>query len=104
LAHIAIHWHRRWAMASTEHEREQAASFPPDDCFEGQGLPRRFGRYLLLRLLARGGMGQVFLGSTTGVEGAERPVVIKVIRREYARDPNFLARFLDEARVQSQLH
>ncbi len=81
-------------------------SAPPnqEDCFESEGLPRRFGRYLLLRLLARGGMGQVFLGSTTGVEGAERPVVVKVIRREHARDPNFLARFLDEARVQAQLN
>jgi serine/threonine protein kinase len=48
-------------------------------------------------------MGQIFLASTTGVEGTERPVVVKVIRREYAKDPNFLARFLDEARVQSQL-
>ncbi|MBI4956920.1 MAG: protein kinase [Myxococcales bacterium] len=74
-----------------------------DDCFDRAGLPRAFGRYLLLRMLARGGMGQVFLASTTGVEGAERPVVVKVIRREYAHDPNFLARFLDEARVQAQL-
>jgi serine/threonine-protein kinase len=74
------------------------------DCFAQAGLPRRFGRYHLLKLLARGGMGQVFLASTTGVEGAERPLIIKVIRREHARDPNFLARFLDEARVQSQLH
>ncbi|MBW2457568.1 MAG: protein kinase [Deltaproteobacteria bacterium] len=74
------------------------------DCFAREGLPRRFGRFLMLRLIARGGMGQVFLGSTTGVEGAERPVVIKVIRRDYAKDPNFLARFLDEARVQAQLH
>jgi serine/threonine protein kinase len=73
------------------------------DCFSQTGLPRRFGRYQLLKLLARGGMGQVFLAATTGVEGAERPVIIKVIRREHARDPNFLARFLDEARVQSQL-
>lgn len=73
------------------------------DVFSSEALPRRFGRYMLLRLLARGGMGQIFLASTTGVEGAERPVVIKVIRREHARDPNFLARFLDEARVQSQL-
>ena len=75
----------------------------PTDCFDKAGLPRRFGRYHLLRLLARGGMGQVFLASTSGVEGAERPVVVKVIRREYAKDPNFLARFLDEARVQAQL-
>ncbi|MBI4704736.1 MAG: serine/threonine protein kinase [Deltaproteobacteria bacterium] len=71
--------------------------------FDRAGLPRRFGRYLLLRLIARGGMGEVFLASTTGVEGAERPVVVKVIRRDYAQDQNFLARFLDEARVQAQL-
>jgi serine/threonine-protein kinase len=48
-------------------------------------------------------MGEVFLASTTGIEGAERPVVVKVIRREHAKDPSFIARFLDEARVQAQL-
>lgn len=61
------------------------------------------GRYALLKRLARGGMGEVFLGSTTGLEGAERPVVVKIIRREHASDPSFIARFLDEARVQAQL-
>ena len=48
-------------------------------------------------------MGEVHLASTTGLEGAERPVVVKVIRREHVKDPSFLARFLDEARVQAQL-
>ena len=28
---------------------------------------------------------------------------MKIIRREHAKDPSFLARFLDEARVQAQL-
>src|SRR5678815_5056920 len=67
-------------------------------------LPRALGRYLLLRRIARGGMGEVFLASTTGLEGAERPVVVKIIRREHVKDPSFVARFLDEARVQAQLH
>ncbi len=87
-----------------DHAPKDKAATKANDSSISQGpMPRRFGRYHLLRLLARGGMGQVFLASTMGVEGAERPVVVKVIRREYAKDPNFLARFLDEARVQAQL-
>ncbi len=67
-------------------------------------LPRPFGRLTLLRQLARGGMGEVYLASAGGIEGAERPCVVKIIRREHADDKSFLARFLDEARIQSQLH
>lgn len=66
-------------------------------------LPRRFGRLTLLRQIARGGMGEVFLAASGGIEGAERPCVVKIIRREHAEDPSFLARFLDEARIQAQL-
>src|SRR5678816_3020717 len=71
--------------------------------FTADDVPRPLGRYMLLRRIARGGMGEVFLASTTGLEGAERPVVVKIIRREHAKDPSFIARFLDEARVQAQL-
>ena len=80
-----------------------SAHKPPPNDGEGSDLPRVLGRYILLRRIARGGMGEVFLGSTTGLEGAERPVVVKIIRREHATDPSFIARFLDEARVQAQL-
>jgi len=66
-------------------------------------IPRSFGRLWLLRRLARGGMGEVYLAATTGIEGAERPCVVKIIRRDHAADKSFLARFLDEARVQAQL-
>lgn len=66
-------------------------------------LPRRFGRLLLLKRLARGGMGEVFLAATGGIEGAERPCVVKTIRREHATDRSFRARFLDETRIQAQL-
>ncbi|MBV9947857.1 MAG: serine/threonine protein kinase [Myxococcales bacterium] len=67
-------------------------------------LPRRVGRRVLLKLTARGGMGDVYLASTTGIEGAERPCIVKAVRRDHAQDASFLARFLDEARVQAQLH
>ncbi len=79
------------------HDDERAGTGP------GEELPRVLGRYLLLRRIARGGMGEVYLASTMGIEGAERPVVVKVIRRDHATDPSFIARFLDEARVQAQL-
>ncbi|MDX2054265.1 MAG: protein kinase [Polyangiaceae bacterium] len=66
-------------------------------------LPRRLGRLLLLKQLARGGMGDVFLAVSGAIDGAERLCVVKTIRRDHADDESFLARFLDEARIQSQL-
>src|SRR5271165_3803447 len=66
-------------------------------------LPRRVGRRILLKLAARGGMGDVYLAATMGIEGAERPCIVKTVRRDHIHDGSFLARFLDEARVQAQL-
>jgi len=66
-------------------------------------LPRHLGRVLLLKRLARGGMGEVYLGATGGIEGAERPCVVKTIRREHVTDRSFRARFQDETRIQAQL-
>ncbi|MFO0660877.1 MAG: serine/threonine-protein kinase [Polyangiaceae bacterium] len=66
-------------------------------------LPRPFGRLTLLKRIAQGGMGEVFLAASGGIDGAERPCVVKRIRQEHAEDRSFVARFLDEARVQSQL-
>ncbi len=66
-------------------------------------LPRMQGRRILLKLAARGGMGDVYLAASIGIEGAERPCIVKTVRRDHMHDGSFLARFLDEARVQSQL-
>src|SRR6187549_1532089 len=89
-------------MHASPPESKSAESKGNND--ELQGLPRSFERFTLLRRIARGGMGEVYLATAGGIEGAERPVVIKIIRKDHDTDTSFLARFLDEARIQSQLH
>jgi serine/threonine protein kinase/outer membrane biosynthesis protein TonB len=64
----------------------------------------RLGRYVLLKHLASGGMADVLLARSDGIEGFERHVVVKRIRPELARDARFTRMFLDEARVAATLH
>ena len=53
------------------------------------------GRYRLVALLATGGMGEVWRAHD---EMLERDVAIKALKREYADDETFLARFRAEAK------
>ncbi len=53
------------------------------------------GKYLLLRLLGEGGMGQVFEARN---QNTGRRVALKVLLPEYARDFEVVQRFLREAR------
>jgi serine/threonine-protein kinase len=62
------------------------------------------GRYEVIKHLAQGGMAEVLLGRTSGVQGFERYVVIKRIRYDQARDEQFVRMFLDEARLAAALH
>src|SRR3954464_6084178 len=64
----------------------------------------RLGRYEVLKHLASGGMADVLLGRTDGIEGFERHVVLKRIKPEHAKDARFIRMFLDEARVAATLH
>jgi serine/threonine-protein kinase len=57
-------------------------------------------RYRILRPLGRGGMGEVLLGQDTELD---RPVAIKVMSAELAKDPVKRKRFRTEARAASGL-
>ncbi|OJT25231.1 protein kinase [Archangium sp. Cb G35] len=61
-----------------------------------------FGKYQLLRKIASGGMGQVFLALERGA-GLERLVVLKLILPHLAEDEDFLTMFLEEARLVARL-
>jgi serine/threonine protein kinase/predicted ATPase len=61
------------------------------------------GRYTLVRPLASGGMGDVFLARVTGAAGFTRPAVIKRVRPELRDRGDAVGMFLDEARLSAQL-
>jgi serine/threonine protein kinase len=63
----------------------------------------QIGRYNVERLLARGGMAEVYLGKAEGPGGFSKVVVIKRILPELAEDPQFVEMFLSEARLAAQL-
>jgi serine/threonine-protein kinase len=64
---------------------------------------RTFGKYTLLAKLATGGMAEIFLARMKGVAGFEKQVVIKRILPQYADDEQFVAMFLDEARIAARI-
>jgi serine/threonine protein kinase len=59
-----------------------------------------FGGYRVERLIARGGMGAVYLAAETRTQ---RPVALKLVRADYAEDPLFRARFERESRLMAEL-
>ena len=60
-----------------------------------------FGKYQLIEKLASGGMGEVFLARTAGIE---KLLVLKRILPHLAQDKEFLDLFLDEARIAARLN
>ncbi|MDY0165376.1 MAG: protein kinase [Thermoguttaceae bacterium] len=54
------------------------------------------GKYKLIDLLGRGGMGRVFLGRHVTMQ---RPVALKIVSRDVGNNPAALERFLAEARA-----
>jgi eukaryotic-like serine/threonine-protein kinase len=70
---------------------------------ETNRYPRPFGKYLLLRQLAIGGMAEVYLARQSGPAGFEKECVIKRILPSLAADQQFVNMFLDEARIAARL-
>ncbi len=61
--------------------------------------PQVFGKYVLERELARGGMARVLLATLRGAGGFEKKLVVKQIRDELAFDQEFVRRFVEEAKT-----
>jgi serine/threonine-protein kinase len=66
--------------------------------------PRVIGRYALYDEIASGGMATVHLGRLLGSAGFTRTVAIKRLHPQYAKDPDFVTMFVDEARLAARIH
>jgi serine/threonine protein kinase len=66
--------------------------------------PKSFGKYLLTKRIAVGGMAEVFKAKLLGAKGFEKTHAIKRILPEYSNDEEFVSMFVDEARISSNLH
>jgi eukaryotic-like serine/threonine-protein kinase len=64
---------------------------------------RVVGRYALYGKLATGGMATVHFGRLLGPVGFTRTVAIKCLHPQFAKDPEFVAMFLDEARLAARI-
>lgn len=81
---------------------------PPCDkqaCSLGVALdkPIRFGRYFLLKKLAVGGMGEVWLARVEGDSDEQPPIVVKRLLAHLKEDQEFVNMFFDEARIAAAL-
>jgi serine/threonine protein kinase/class 3 adenylate cyclase len=96
-----------WARSGSE-ERETLP--PPTTPMRGSdptapeasssGVPEHLGRYVIRRLLGRGGMGSVYLAHDTLLE---RQVALKVPKFSQEEEPELLKRFYQEARIAARL-
>ncbi|MDR3077532.1 MAG: serine/threonine protein kinase [Planctomycetota bacterium] len=64
-------------------------------------LPGLAGNYRVRRLIGRGGMASVYLAEQTSMA---RPVALKILSPDLAAKPDFVDRFLREARVSARLN
>ncbi len=66
-------------------------------------FPQIFGKYVLDRELASGGMARVYEATLRGAGGFEKRLVVKQIRPELASDSAFVERFVEEAKTAVEL-
>ena len=98
MAHIARpFWKRR--LEAGDRTPEEAVTL----MLVASVQPRVVGRYAIFDEIAAGGMATVHIGRLLGKAGFSRTVAVKRLHPQFARDHDFVAMFLDEARLASRI-
>ena len=64
---------------------------------------QQFGKYLLLRRIAQGGMAELYKAKLMGDEGFEKLIAIKKILPHLSEEKNLIKAFIDEAKLAAYL-
>ena len=88
---------RAFAATAYDAERPPVESQPAGD---DPLIGRHIDHFEIRGLLGEGGMGRVYLAHDLSLD---RPVALKLLRRELASNPALIARMVDEARAQARL-
>jgi len=64
---------------------------------------RKLGPYELVERLAVGGMAEIYVARSRGVQGFEKDYVLKLIHPKYVGDADFIRMLVDEAKLVGQL-
>src|SRR4051812_14915784 len=86
-------------LAATAHDPDRPP-LPPGAITVDPLIGQRIDHFEIRAQLGQGGMGTVYLAHDLSLE---RPVAIKVLRRELADDPDLVSRLMLEARAQARL-
>jgi serine/threonine protein kinase/DNA-binding response OmpR family regulator len=65
--------------------------------------PNELGDYVLLGLIARGGMAEIYKAKRKGVKGFEKIIAIKKILSGYGEDAKYIEMLVDEAKIAAEL-
>ena len=103
---------RQWAHALRYHaiaracetcERSACFSSPFRTRVVTGDAPRTIGSYRVLRTVARGGMGELYLAELDRGAGWTKRVALKTVLPHLSDHPEFVDRFIDEARIAGHL-
>lgn len=61
--------------------------------------PIKFGKYLLVKLTASGGMAEIYKALAKTQDGRVHPLAIKRILPQYSKDDEFISLMIDEAKI-----
>ncbi|MEE8138474.1 MAG: protein kinase, partial [Thermoanaerobaculia bacterium] len=88
-------------LPSLTQVEKEATTEPPAD---GQEFVRELGDYGLEEKIGVGAMADVWKARRKGVEGFEKTVALKTILPHFLDNPDFVERFIDEAKLAAQLN